>query len=101
MAQHASDLITTMSEQLPRFKIYTKLQSDPLLQTALFNVYTDVLEFSVKVYHHFKKGALSKCMRTSKAEADWMRKIARLATAVLRPTSDLFLEDISRLKRHS
>ena len=53
-------MISVMSETLPRFEIYRQLQADLSLQTALLNVFTDVVEFSVKVYDYFKQSSLGK-----------------------------------------
>ena len=54
-----------MSETLPRFEIYRQLQSDLALQTALLNVFTDVVEFSVNVYHYFAQSSLGKRLNSN------------------------------------
>jgi hypothetical protein len=58
VVEQASNLIQITSEYLPRLEIYERLQSDPILQTALLNVFTDIVEFSVKAYHYFGRGPL-------------------------------------------
>jgi hypothetical protein len=49
-------LIETISENLPRFDIYERLQSDHVLQIALLNIFTDVVEFSVLALKYFGRG---------------------------------------------
>ncbi|CZR64729.1 uncharacterized protein PAC_14628 [Phialocephala subalpina] len=84
VVEQASNLVLVMSEHLPRLEIYGRLQSDPVLQTALLNVFTDVVTFSVKVYHYFRRSLP-----------------VRLVKAILRPSGDEFGEALGSLKRHS
>jgi hypothetical protein len=44
-----------MSDDLPRFELYQKLHADPLLQTSLLQIFTDVVEFSVKAFQYFSR----------------------------------------------
>ena len=53
-------IIETISDNLPRFEIYEKLNSDPALQIALLNIFTDVVEFTVRILQHLKRGTLGK-----------------------------------------
>ena len=48
------DLITEMSAILPRFELYQKLGSEAQLQTALLDVFTDVVRFCVLVLKHIR-----------------------------------------------
>jgi hypothetical protein len=52
-------MMQTIKEDLPRFEIYEQLNSDPILRVALLNIFTDVVEFSVKAYQYFGRRALS------------------------------------------
>lgn len=52
-------IITAMSENLPRFKIYQGLQSDPLLQVFLLQIFSEVVEFSVMA-NYFSQNSLGK-----------------------------------------
>ena len=92
-----------MSEHLPRFEIYRKLQSDPVLDTALLNVFTDIVEFSVNIHIYYGKSSIGKeigeAYTVLLADCGWC--IARLAIASLRPARDLFREQTGRLKKHS
>jgi len=51
-------LIETISDNLPRFTIYERVKSDGILQTALLNVFTDVVGFSVLAVQYFARGTL-------------------------------------------
>ncbi|KAF2189335.1 hypothetical protein K469DRAFT_748014 [Zopfia rhizophila CBS 207.26] len=56
-------MIQTISDSLPRFQIYEKLHPDPILQTALLNVFTDVVEFSLRASLYFRGSALTRLGR--------------------------------------
>lgn len=46
-------MIETISDNLPRIEIYLRLRPDPHLDVSLLNVFTDVVEFSVKAFQYF------------------------------------------------
>ncbi|KAF8246217.1 hypothetical protein K440DRAFT_553948 [Wilcoxina mikolae CBS 423.85] len=58
-AEEILNMIRTIKEDLPRFQIYEQLKSDPILDVALLNIFTDVVDFSVQVYQYFGRRALS------------------------------------------
>jgi len=45
-----------MSENLPRFEIYQRLQLDPALQASLLDVFSDIVEFAVLACRYFRRG---------------------------------------------
>lgn len=51
-------MIQTITDNLPRFELYKKLQADPSLQVALLNIFSDIVEFCVVAYKHFSRGSL-------------------------------------------
>jgi len=53
-------MIKTISDNLPRLSIYEKLNHDPALQTALLNIYSDVVEFSVRIFQYLKHPTIGK-----------------------------------------
>jgi hypothetical protein len=57
-AEQVLNLIEVISENHPRFEIYGKLPPDPILQIALLNIFTDVVEFSARAIRFFKRNAL-------------------------------------------
>lgn len=57
-AEQVLNLIEVISENHPRFEIYGKLPPDPVLQIALLNIFTDVVEFSVLALQFFRRSAL-------------------------------------------
>ena len=57
-AEQVLNLIEVISENHPRFEIYGKLPPDPILQVALLNIFTDVVEFCVRAIWFFKRNAL-------------------------------------------
>jgi hypothetical protein len=80
-------MIQTISDNLPRLSIYEKLNHDPALQTALLNIYTDVVEFSVRIFQYLKHPTivrLSKLLATSlkKDLGDIIRRIREHARDV-------------------
>ncbi|KAF8853289.1 hypothetical protein BDZ45DRAFT_81093 [Acephala macrosclerotiorum] len=56
-AEQVLNLIEVISENHPRFEIYGKLPPDPILQIALLNIFTDVVEFSVRAFRFFRRSA--------------------------------------------
>ena len=54
-AEQVLRLIRTISEALPRLEVYEKLGEEPALQFALLEVFTDVVEFSVRAVRYFKR----------------------------------------------
>ncbi|KAL9607584.1 MAG: hypothetical protein Q9167_007516, partial [Letrouitia subvulpina] len=58
------NLLESLTKCLPRFELYEKLQSDGLLQSALLNVFTDIVEFSVQASRFFRRGALRRLTHT-------------------------------------
>ncbi|KAI9856968.1 MAG: hypothetical protein M1813_008684 [Trichoglossum hirsutum] len=83
-AEHILNLIRTISDSLPRFHIYEKLQPDPILQVALLNIFTDVVEFSVLAIQYFGRSVL-----------------VRFAKLFVRPFEEEFGDILVRLERHS
>lgn len=57
-AEQVLNLIEVISENHPRFEIYGKLPPDPVLQITLLNIFTDVVEFSVRAFRFFRRSAL-------------------------------------------
>jgi tetratricopeptide (TPR) repeat protein len=61
-------MIQTISDNIPRLDIYEKLGNETALQTALLHVYTDIVEFSLQVLRHIRRGftmRFGKLMATS------------------------------------
>ncbi len=56
--EQVSNLLESITESLPRLEVYEKLQSDSILQVALLNVFTDVVDFSVRAFQFFRRGTL-------------------------------------------
>ena len=56
--EQVSNLLESITESLPRLEVYEKLQSDSILQAALLNIFTDVVDFSVRAFHFFRQGTL-------------------------------------------
>jgi len=54
VAEQVLNLIEVISENNHRFEIYGKLPPDPILQIALLNIFTDVVEFSVRASQLFR-----------------------------------------------
>ena len=54
VAEQVLNLIEVISENHHRFEIYGKLPPDPILQIALLNIFTDVVEFSVRAFRLFR-----------------------------------------------
>ena len=57
------NIIRKITECLPRFEIYEKLQGDAKLQVAFLNVFTDVVEFSVRACQFFRRKSLVRLSR--------------------------------------
>lgn len=53
------DMIRIISDNLPRFELYEKLSSDAMLQTALLNVFTDIVSFCLTIFSHTRHRSLS------------------------------------------
>ncbi|CZR62960.1 uncharacterized protein PAC_12857 [Phialocephala subalpina] len=83
-AEQILNLIEVISESHPRFEIYGKLPPDPILQIALLNIFTDVVEFSVRAYRFFSRSAP-----------------VRMARLVVRPLKEEFGDIFERLKRRT
>ena len=56
--EQVSNLLESITESLPRLEVYEKLQSDNVLQVALLNIFTDVVDFSVRAFQFFRQGSL-------------------------------------------
>lgn len=54
------EVIQTISEGLPRFELYEKLQMELALQVALLNIFTDIVDFSVSALKHFRRASIGK-----------------------------------------
>lgn len=52
------DMIETISNGLPRLSIYERLNDDLALQTALVNIYAEVVEFSVCIFRYLKRHSI-------------------------------------------
>ncbi|KAK5993028.1 Vegetative incompatibility HET-E-1-like protein [Cladobotryum mycophilum] len=58
LAKQITKMIDTIVKSLPRFDVYQQLQPDTKVQTALLNVFTEVLIFSFKAHRFFKRNML-------------------------------------------
>lgn len=56
--EQVSNLLESITESLPRLEVYEKLRLDSILQVALLNVFTDVVDFSVRAFQFFRRGTL-------------------------------------------
>jgi hypothetical protein len=56
-------LIETICASLPRFQLYEKLDPDPVLQVALLDIFTDVVEFAVCALDFYRRNAFSQYSR--------------------------------------
>ncbi len=52
--EQVSNLLESITESLPRLEVYEKLQSDSILQVALLNIFTDVVDFSIRAFQFFR-----------------------------------------------
>lgn len=59
-AEQVLRLIRTISEALPRLEVYEKLGEEPILQLALLEIFTDIVEFSVRAVRYFKRSSYCK-----------------------------------------
>ncbi|KAI9731058.1 MAG: hypothetical protein M1834_005521 [Cirrosporium novae-zelandiae] len=64
------------------------MKSDNILQTALLNVFTDIVEFSVKAVQYFGRGTLAGMQ-------------VRLSRLILHPTKEEFRDITERIVRHA
>lgn len=64
VAEQITTMIQTITDNLPRFELYKKLQADPSLQAALLNIFSDIVEFCVVAYKHFSRGSLGEWFST-------------------------------------
>ncbi|KAF6226640.1 hypothetical protein HO173_012470 [Letharia columbiana] len=78
------NLLQSITESLPRLEVYEKLQSDNILQIALLNIFTDVVDFSVRAFQFFRR-----------------RTLVRLAQTVVRSFDQDIGAVIARLERHA
>ena len=58
VAEHILSMIQIISNALPRLDLYEQLKTDASLQAALLNVYSDVLDFSLRVLRFVKRNTL-------------------------------------------
>ena len=56
--EQVSNLLESITESLPRLEVYEKLQSDNILQVALLNIFTDVVDFSIRAFRFFRQRTL-------------------------------------------
>jgi hypothetical protein len=77
-------IITTVADNLPRFEVYQKLQTEPLLQASLLNIFSEIVEFSVLASRYFSRNT-----------------VLRLLRQVQCPFEREFGEILQRLDRHS
>ena len=56
-------MIQTISDAMPRLNIYEQLNDDSVLQTALINIYREVIEFSVSIFQYFNRRGLGENQR--------------------------------------
>jgi len=59
-AEQVLRLIWTVSEALPRLEVYEKLGEEPILQLALLDIFTDIVEFSLRAVRYFKRTSYCK-----------------------------------------
>ena len=75
-----------ISDNLSRLNIYKQLYNDPRFQTALINIFIDVIEFAVRAYQYFGHRAPStQCIMPS---ALTCLPIVRTAAATIRNEYD-------------
>ena len=58
VAEQILSMIQIISNALPRLDLYEQLKTDASLQDALLNVYSDVLDFSLRVLRFVKRNTL-------------------------------------------
>jgi hypothetical protein len=63
VVEQTATMLQTISDSLPRFQIYEKLHQDPIVQVALLNVFTDIVNFSLQVSRYFEGSALGRLGR--------------------------------------
>lgn len=68
VGQQILSMVQTISDNLPRFHIYERLESDAVLQIALLNIFTDVVEFCLVVFGYLQRGTLGKSGCPSQAK---------------------------------
>lgn len=59
VAEQVLQMIEVMKDNLPRLEIYEKLSYDIALQTALLNVYTDIVEYSLQIFRFIRRRSSS------------------------------------------
>src|ERR1700739_3196099 len=93
-----------MSENLPRFEIYQRLQLDPALQTSLLNVFSDIVEFAVLACRYFCRGifGMQRSFLLSLLGMKLIKvPIVRLTCQIYGSFEEEFGDVIERLERHS
>ena len=98
--EQVSDLLESITESLPRIEVYERLQSENILQVALLNIFTDVVDFSVRALQFFHRGTLG--MSQSQPGYHGLRVLSvRLAQSVVRSFDRDMVAIIARLERHA
>lgn len=49
VAEQIENMIQLMFDNLPRLEIYQSLNDEPVLKTALLNIFSDVVDFCVRI----------------------------------------------------
>ncbi len=71
--EQVSNLLESITENLPRLEVYEKLQSDNILQVALLNIYTDVVDFSVRAFQFFQQRTLGMSQYQIECRGSYLR----------------------------
>ena len=96
-------MIETVSGNLPRLEIYLRLQRDPQLDVSLLDVFTDVVEFSVRAFQYFglrSMGGSYSVYEVARLSLTF-RNPGRLLRLMRFPFEEQFGDILDRLRRHS
>ena len=96
-------MIETISGNLPRLEIYLRLQPDPHLDVSLLDIFTDVVEFSVRAFQYFRLRLISgshPAYAVTELSLTF-RDPGRLLRLMRFPFTEQFGDIMDRLRRHS
>ena len=101
-------MIETVSGNLPHPEIYLRRQPDPhldvsLLDVSLLDVFTDVVEFSVRAFQYFGLRWISGSHSANAARELLLtfRNLGRLFRLMRFPFTEQFGDIMDRMRRHS
>ena len=84
VVEHVVSLIETISNGVPRFSIYEQLNDETVLQTALINIYTCIIEYCSSIIQYLNRGRIRKLFdiaatKLKKDLADYKTRLKKLS----------------------